>query len=120
MSSKDKIFLSNHTESFEFKKTIYTLQPVFDPLCITIPIGYMLSVQSNSEKLLENVMQNRLSLGKKLRLNFNKNDGIEKRISESLKFLNQIYGASKTVVQKILYGNIIDLENVEEMVYFYY
>lgn len=117
MTAKDKIFENGEIEEFEFKKTLYTVQPVFDSLHLSEPMGYMVTVESNSEKLLESIMQNRLSMGKKLRINFNDNDDLEVRISESLKFLNQIYGVSKNMVEKILKNNIDDNNAVvDEMV----
>lgn len=117
MTAKDKIFENGEIEEFEFKKTLYTVQPVFDSLHLSEPMGYMVTVESNSEKLLESIMQNRLSLGKNMRLNFNDNDDLEVRISESLKFLNQIYGVSKNMVEKILKNNIDDNNAVvDEMV----
>lgn len=106
LTKKDLLIETKEYQHFEFKKTLYSIQPVFDPFDLSNLIGYMIIIESNNKKLLESVMQNRLSLGKKLRINFNESDDLEKRIIVSLKFLNQIYGASKNNFERILQDNI--------------
>lgn len=116
ISAKDKLSEDGIPVEFEFKKTLYAVHAVFDPLHLCEQIGYMVTVESNSEKLLESIMQNRLSLGKELRLNFNDSDDLQSRINQSIKFLNQIYGVSKNMIEKILKNNIDDMNIVVDNV----
>lgn len=50
-------------------------------------------------------MENEIVYGKTLRLRFKENDTLQRRIQKSIKFLNQMYGASVKQVQEILKVN---------------
>lgn len=85
--------------NFEFNKTTYRLNLIYDYLHLKEPIGFLLTIEAGSETLLDRVMEHRQSYGKTLRLRFQDSDRLAKRVKKSLKFLNKIYGVSSKRVE---------------------
>ena len=102
ISTRDQSIKNGKEYNFEFNKTTYNLNVVYDYLHLKEPIGFMLTIETDSERLLDQVMENRQSYGKALRLRFRESDGLRKRVKKSLKFLNKIYGVSSKRVEDIL------------------
>jgi hypothetical protein len=75
---------------------------IYDYLHLKEAIGFMLTIETDSERLLDQVMENRQSYTKTLRLKFKETDDLKKRVKKSLKFLNKIYGVSSKRVEQIL------------------
>lgn len=104
VSKRDLVFKKGVTESqvFEFNKSTYTVTPILNYLNLSETIGFLLIIESDMESNLRSVMENRQNYGKILRLRFKADDTIEKRVMKSMKFLNQIYGASRLHIEQVL------------------
>jgi len=84
---------------------------IYDYLHLKKVTGFMLTIETDSEKLLDHIMENSRSYGKTLRVKFKDIDELDQRIEKSLKFLNKVYGVSGKKVQEIL-KTTIELKNL--------
>jgi hypothetical protein len=102
IQTRDLSLKNGRDYNFEFNKTTYILHVVYDYLHLKEPIGFMLTIKTDSERLLDQVMETRQTYGQTLRLRFKESDDLKARVKKSLKFLNKIYGVSSKRVLQIL------------------
>ena len=99
IQSRDQSLKDGKDCSFEFNQATYSISALHD---YREQIGFLLTIQTDSGRLLDNVMESRQNYGKTLRLRFTENDDLDQRVQKSLNFLYKIYGVSSRRVEEIL------------------
>lgn len=110
MVNRDLAIKNGKDYQFEFNKINYAIHVIYDYLHLKEVSGFMLTIETDSEKLLDHIMENSTSYGRTLKVKFKDIDELDQRIEKSLKFLNKVYGVSAKKVQEIL-KTTVELSN---------